>query len=253
MSAGAADRGTPGPGGGRTYGESFADVYELAYHFKDYAADVAYLMAAIRSRHPGPASLLEVAAGTGRYLELFQRDIPDVEGLDLSAPMLERAAARVPAARLHVADMATFDTGRSYDVVCCLFRSIAYCGSAARLHAAIGSMARHLAPGGLLLIEPFFTPDTYRVGDVTMNEARRGDFRLAWMYVAEREGRLGRLRIHYLAGTPAGVRHFEELHELGLFSRADFESAFAAAGLSLEFDAGGPGATGLYIGRRIDR
>lgn len=236
--------------GARTYGHSLADVYDLAYHFKDYAAEANYLVATVRRRHPQASSLLETATGTGRFLELLRPQFADVEGLDLSAAMLARAAARVPGIRLHEADMTAFALSRTFDVVCCLFRSIAYCGTVERLQAAVQAMARHVAPGGLLLVEPYFSPSTYWVGRVTSNNAECGDFKLAWMYVSERDHALARLRIHYMVGTPAGVEHFEEVHELGLFDRADFEAAFASAGLRLEFDPGGPTATGLYIGSR---
>jgi hypothetical protein len=111
-------------------------------------------------------------------------------------------------------------------------------------------MARHLNEGGLLIIEPFFTPETYWVDRVTLNEYRGDDLALAWMYVSERDGALARLRIHCLAGTPAGVEHFVEDHELGLFTRDDFADAFAAAGLRLEYEPNAPGGTGLYLGRR---
>ena len=55
--------------------------------------------------------------------------------------------------------------------------------------------------------------------------------------------------VNSLVGTPAGVDHFVEDHELGLFTRDDFAAAFDAAGLRLEYDPIGPGGVGLYIGR----
>ena len=41
------------------------------------------------------------------------------------------------------------DLGRTFDAVVCLFSSIGYVGTEERLRAAIGSMARHAAPGGM--------------------------------------------------------------------------------------------------------
>ena len=243
-------RGIDDPAGGRTYGHSLADVYELAYHFKDYAKESEFVTEAIRRRHPGANSLLEIAVGTGRFLQFLQRSFPEVEGLDLSEAMLARARERLPDVPLHAGDMTSFQLSRRFDVVCCLFHSIAYCRTVERLHATVQAMAAHLAPGGLLLIDPYYSPDTYRVDRVTLNHAEQGEFKLAWMYVSEREGELARLRIHYIAGTPSGVEHFEELHELGLFTRADYERAFSDASLELEFDDSGPTPTGLYIGRR---
>jgi SAM-dependent methyltransferase len=230
--------------------ERFAEIYDTAYHFIDYEQSAARLFALVRARHPEARTLLDVACGTGRHLELFARDFA-VEGLDLSPAMIARATARVPAVRVHQADMADFDLSRRYDVICCLFRSIGYVGTTARLDSAVAAMARHLAPHGLLLIEPFFTPDTYRVDLVTLNEYRSDTLSLAWMYVSERIGATARLRIHCLVGRPSGVEHFVEMHEFGLFTRADFTRSFAGAGLELEYDADWPGGTGLYIGRLL--
>jgi SAM-dependent methyltransferase len=232
------------------YGGDLAAIYDATYAFKDYTADVAYLRESIGRHHPEAASLLETAAGTGRYLELLRPHFHIVEGLDHSGPMLARAAIRLPGVPLYEADMTDFELGKRFDVVCCLFRSIAYCGSVQRMHAAVAAMARHLAEGGLLLIEPFFTPETYWVGHVTLNQSDTSDGRIAWMYVSEREDRLARFRMHFLVGTPAGIEHFEEVHELGLFTREDYQEAFAAADLSLEYDPQGPTGIGLYIGRR---
>jgi len=229
--------------------ERFAEVYDLAYNFVDYASGARIVRNAIATRLSGARSLLELACGTGLYLVRLAEDF-DVEGLDRSPQMLAKAAARLPGVVLHQADMAAFTTGRRYDVVCCLFRSISYLRSAKRLEAAVCAMAAHLAPGGIVLIEPFFAPDSYWTNRVTVNEARDRDTTLCWMYVSERDGLEARLRIHFLLGTCGGVEHFVEDHLLGLFSRADFERAFSAADLTLEFEPAGPMGTGLYIGRR---
>jgi hypothetical protein len=69
------------------------------------------------------------------------------------------------------------------------------------------------------------------------------------MYVSERTARGAQLKIHCLVGAPTGVEHFVEVHELGLFTRDDFASAFEAARLTLDYDPVGPGGIGLYIGR----
>jgi SAM-dependent methyltransferase len=230
--------------------ERFAEIYDTAYHFIDYGQSAARVVNLIRARNLQARTLLDVACGTGRHLELFARDF-NVEGLDLSPSMVARSTARLPGVRVHQADMADFDLSRRYDVVCCLFRSIGYLGTAARLERAIAAMAKHLAPDGLLLIEPFFTPETYYVDLVTLNEYRSDALSLAWMYVSERIDAIARLRIHCLVGRSSGVEHFVEMHEFGLFARDDFARAFAEAGLSLEYDPDWPGGTGLYIGRPL--
>ena len=150
----------------------FAEIYDAAYHFVDYPTAAAHVRTTIQDTHPTAGSLLEVACGTGRYLELLARDFA-VEGLDLCPEMLAKARGRVPDVPLHQGDMTSFDLGRRYDVVCCLFRSIGYTATPDRFDAAVAAMARHLAPEGVLLVEPFFTPEAYRVDRVTLNEYKR--------------------------------------------------------------------------------
>lgn len=226
----------------------FAEIYDVAYAFVDYADSARYVREAIRARHASARSLLEVACGTGRYLQLLAADF-EVHGLDRSPEMLGRAAARLPGVPVRQGDMTAFDLGRRFDVVCCLFRSIAYTQTTTALSSAVRAMSAHLTPGGLLIIEPFFTPETYWVDRVTLNHHKTDDLALAWMYVSERDDRLARLKIHALVGTPAGVEHFVEVHELGLFTREDFATAFESAGLDVEYDPIGPGGIGMYVGR----
>ena len=53
-------------------------------------------------------------------------------------------------------------------------------------------------------------------------------------------------------GTAEGVRHFVERQEMGLFSRQEYEAAFIASGLRVDYDPTGPFGRGLYVGCRPD-
>jgi SAM-dependent methyltransferase len=103
-----------------------AHLYDLLYSFKDYEAESAALVALIRGRNPSASSLLDVACGTGRHLELLRPAFPDVAGVDLEPGLLEVARARLPEVSLSLADMRTFDLGRAFDAVTCLFSSVGY-------------------------------------------------------------------------------------------------------------------------------
>lgn len=226
-----------------------ADIYDEMYAFKDYAAESSYVATAIRARRPTACTLLETACGTGKFLEHLRRDF-EVTGLDLSDSMLARARARLADIPLHLADMTCFDLGRQFDVVSCLFRSIAHCKTEAKFRDAIHAMTLHVRPGGLLVIEPYFTPDNFWDDHVALNQCRRDHMKLAWMYVQKRQGTQVLLDIHCLIGTAQGTAHFNERVELGLFDKVQYQDAFSAANLHMEHDNVGPSGLGLYIGSK---
>ena len=226
-----------------------ARYYDALYHFKNYEAEAGILHDLIQAEHPGARTLLDVGCGSGRHLLALQRHYR-VEGLDLNGELLVLAAGRCADVPLHQADMVDFSLGRSFDVVTCLFSAIACVKGLADMRGAVASMARHLNADGLLLIEPWFTPETYWTGTITSNYVTRPDLRIAWMYTSEREGSVSVLDIHYLVGTPQHVEHFTERHELQLFTPAQYLEAMRDAGLAGEFRADGFFGRGMCVGRR---
>lgn len=227
-----------------------AELYDRLYHFKDYEAASRELHARIHQYHPRARRLLDVACGTGRHLEHLGAWY-DVSGLDTNDALLKTARQRCPQAPLYRADMTDFSLDASFDVITCLFSSIAYVKTEERLASALLSMSRHLQPGGLIVVEPWFSPESYWTGTITANFVDDRDIKIAWMYTSgEPVGGVAVLDIHYLVGTVAGVDHFTERHEFGVFSDDQYRSAIGGAGLSVEHDPEGPFGRGLYFGRR---
>jgi hypothetical protein len=146
--------------------------------------------------------------------------------------------------------MMDFDLGRTYDVVTCLFSAIGIVRTSERLEHAIVSMARHLRPGGALIVEPWFTPEQWHPG--------RSSLILAGEVAADKVYRISTginewhqsvLLYDYLRCTPHGMEHYCERIELGLFTRDEMTWAFEFAGLQVRYDAEGLMGRGLYIGR----
>lgn len=229
--------------------EESAAFYDAIYAFKDYAAEAAWTAGLLGrlQRSPG-GELLDVACGTGEHLRYLQREYR-VEGLDLDAGMLEVARAKLPDVPLHQADMLDFDLGRRFDAVVCLFSSIGYMRTVARMQQAVATMARHLrAPGGVLAIEPWFSPAQWKPGMLHAMLVEEPELKVARMSLSEpaADG-LSVLEFHYLIGDASGVRHVTERHELGLFEPQEYRRAFENAGLKPQFDADGPSGRGLYF------
>ena len=224
--------------------------YDAMFAFKNYSAEADYLVEVIRHHHPAARSFLDIACGTGRHLEHLRRTF-EVEGLDVNPRFLDIARHRLPGVRLHEGDMTEFDLGRMFDVVAVLFGSITFVRTVPAMERTIATLARHVAPGGLLLVEPLWEPDAHREGELKLNIVDKADLKIAWMYTNDRVGDLAHWENHYLVGTPNGVDAFVEVHEAGLFADTQYRRAFASAGLAIvEWDPEGPWGRGLYIARR---
>ena len=223
-----------------------ARIYDAIYaSVRDYPREAAELDRLIQERRPGARTLLDVACGTGAHLEHLEGY--EVEGLDLDPEMLAVARERLPDVPFHEGDMAVFALGERFDAVVCMFSSIGYVRTEERLSSAIASMARHLEPGGVLVVEPWLSPDVWmdrHVGAVFVDDP---ELKIARMNVAQREGTVSMFEFEYLVGTPDGIERFTERHELGLFRVEQYLQAFRIAGLEAEHDQEGPMGRGLYI------
>jgi SAM-dependent methyltransferase len=193
------------------------------------------------------STLLEVACGTGLHASVFQ-EFYQVEGLDLDNEMLTVARQNYPNIFFHQADMVDFELGKGFNVITCLFSSIGYVKTKKRLNQAIQTMADHLLQGGVLVVEPWFTPDQWDVGKVGALFVDQPDLKVSRMSLGEVEGNLSILNFHYMVGTPQGVGYFIERHELGLFTQEEYLEAFREAGLEITHDPEGLDGRGLYIG-----
>jgi SAM-dependent methyltransferase len=224
--------------------------YDLVYSWKDYPAEAARLHSLVQARKRSPGnSLLDVACGTGKHMELL-RDNYDVEGLDLDAEMLAVARQRLPGVPLHLEDFRGFDLGRLYDVVVCLFSSIAYARNTNELEQAIACLARHVQPGGVVVVEPFFAPDDYRPGYVQMLCVEEPDLKITRMSAGVVRDQRVHFDFHYLVGHPTGIDHIVEAHELSLFRVSQYMDAFRSTELVVQHDAEGLMGRGLFVGTK---
>ncbi len=225
--------------------------YDSLYHFKDYDSASQQLHVILQQYHPTAKTLLDIACGTGKHLE-YLRNYYQAEGLDLNPDMLEIARKRCPGVTFHQANMIDFRLSHDFDVITCLFSSIAYVRTVENLEQAVTNMAHHLRPGGTVIIEPWFSPESYWTGTITANFVNEPKLKIAWMYTSEvPQDRVATLDIHYLVGTPESVEHFSERHELGLFTHEEYLEAFRKVGLEAHYDAKGLFGRGMYVG--VDR
>lgn len=225
-----------------------ADWYDRFQAGKDYAGEAERITGLIRDVQPRARTLLDVACGTGGHLSYF-RQMFTCHGVDLDGGLLEVARRRLPDVPLTRADMTGFDLGQRFDAVTCLFSSIGYTASVAGLRAATRAMARHLNPGGVLIIEPWILPEAWAPLDGTshVDVAEDGNRTLVRVRTNRRTGPMTELFMHYAAAGDGQITTADERHRLRLFTRAEYLDAAAAAGLTARWDADGITGRGLVI------
>jgi SAM-dependent methyltransferase len=106
----------------------------------------------IEKHHPGAATVLELACGTGSVLKQLDSDY-EVTGVDLSERMLEIATRKVPHARLIRADMTRVALDEHFDVVLCVYDSINHLLKFAQWETVFDRAHAHLHDGGLFLFD----------------------------------------------------------------------------------------------------
>lgn len=215
---------------------------------KDYAAEASKAHKIIQAHKKSKGkTLLDVACGTGFHASLLSKYY-QVEGLDLDREMLSVAKKKHPKIRFHQGDMVDFDLGHQFDVIVCLFSSIGYVRTKPRLQKAIKNMGKHLLPSGVLLIEPWFTPQQWHPGRASMTQVNKPDLKIVRVSYSAQKRTLSTIEFQYLIGTPKGIEHSIEIHELGLFTHKEYMDAFKAAKLNATHDPEGLDGRGLYIG-----
>ncbi len=230
-----------------------AELYDAIYgSFKDYAAEAAVIATLVRAKLPSAETLLDVGCGTGEHVKHLRAHGLVADGLDIDPSLLAVARRKVPGAQFFEGDMAAFELPKRYDVVACLFSSIAYLQNLASVAAALRRFRSHLTADGIVIVEPWFPPGILRVGEGAMRHAEVEGVRVERNSYTAVRGNLSTLTFYYQVEDASGVRHAREVHELGLFTAEEMLASFKAAGLVATHDPVGIfDNRGLYIARVV--
>ena len=198
---------------------------------------------------PAGGDVLELGAGAGRVAFALAARGLNVTGVDISAPMLAQARARLAeappdiAARLsfRLGDMTSFDLKRTFDLVVAAYFTLAHLPAGAAWRNAFAVMARHLAPGGyaavhLPLVEMMRLPPPADPAALALDQPLAEGRRLQ-LHVRERRFReeIGRLDqvVEYVERDAAGQVLRRSPERLTLYM-ADPIAPAEAAGFTLD-------------------
>lgn len=211
-----------------------SQVYDLVYRWKDYEKESNLIQQLIQEHVPGCQSILDVGCGSGQHDMLLSQHY-QVDGIDTDADALEAARDKNPAGTYYQGNMAKFDVGKTYDAIICMFSAIGYLLSKEKVIAALECFRRHLNPGGVIIVEPWLTPQEWQGSRVDMFTYEDDNVKICRMNKSTNEGNLSILHFHYLVGTKEeGVEHYEEIHKLLLLSVDEMVAAFKAVQLKVE-------------------
>lgn len=228
---------------------ALAKYYDKIYSWKDYKAESEKIHSLIKKYKKSKGKeMLDVACGTGNHIQYLKKYY-DITGLDLDKDMLGIAKKKYPGINFHKGDMRTFDLKKKYDVIVCLFAAIAHLTSKADLRKTIRNFARHLAKGGVMMIEGFVTTQFFQSGLVHARFFNEPDLKIYRVNVTRSKRNIAYIDFHVLVADTSGVKYLREDHRLAMYKNEDFMEALDNAGLKAVYLKDGlMKGRGLYIG-----
>jgi ubiquinone/menaquinone biosynthesis C-methylase UbiE len=218
---------------------SKAEIYDLIYANKGYGTEADALIKLIFNHFgsDNPLSLLDVACGTGRHLAQLVNLFSSLTGTDISEDMLAIAAKRLgTSVKLIPADMVTMKLGKQYNVVTCMFSAIGYAKDLSGLRKTLSNFEQHLAPGGMLIINPWLTPEGTKDGWASKIDYETDDMIVTRHSITRVVERVSCLDMSYMVtrkGQP--TEFFQDTHVLGLFTQQETLETLHELGLKAEY------------------
>lgn len=222
--------------------------YELIYQSKNYQAESARIVRWISQyRKCHENTLLDVACGIGSHITHLKKGY-NIEGLDINQDMLTIAQSKHPEIKFYQGDMINFQLNKQYGAVISLFSSIGYVKTFENLKKTIQALSNHTLPGGIIIVESWFSPEVFIPNSVHATYIDEPNLKVSRMCTSKVKKELSILDMHYLVGTPEGVEHFSENHEMGLFTHEEYMESFKQCNLETHFDPEGLINRTVYIG-----
>jgi len=226
-----------------------ANYYDLMYSWKSYRDEAEKIVSLVRRRKKSPGrDLLDVGCGTGGHIKYLQRHFR-VVGTDASDCMLDIARRKFPALAFHRQDMTALHVRRRFDVIVCLFATIAYTRTYANLKRTMMKFAGHLVEGGVVIVEPFVHPSLFKPGYFDGLYVDRPEVKLCRLIRSSLRNNIATLDCHFLIAAKDGIKSYHDIHRMGCFSPQRVLKIMNDCGLRSQYLTKGlMPDRGLYVG-----
>ncbi|WP_314410111.1 class I SAM-dependent DNA methyltransferase [Streptomyces kroppenstedtii] len=224
-----------------------APFYDLVKSHRNHDAEAASIRGLIQQHAPEAKTILEVACGTGTLLARLQEY--ERTGVDVSEAMLGVARKKLGNEVVLVhGKMQDFQLPQpGADVLLLLDGAIGY-AAPAELEPTLSRFAGHLVSGGLLVVEPWFTPEEWQPQKVHVTHHANDVVtvvRVAYGYPD------GRIDFHTTIGTSSGLHSFDERYDFTLHPEDVMTAAFTKAGfIEARKEAAPEFGRGLWVARK---
>lgn len=199
---------------------------------RNYLQETDELTSIIRRHLPISESVLGVACGGGLHLLALQRHFGRVEGTETFDAMCRIARSRVGDIPIHFADARTMQLTTTFDSIVVLFSTISRAHDNDELAGTLRNLVKHLSPGGVLVIDPWYTPDEWQDNTIAHVVAKTDSKLVIRASHSTSSGTISTSHMAYLVGRPeSGIAIYRESRDLTLFSYPEYLAAFRAAGM----------------------
>jgi len=225
-----------------------AQYYDLIYSFKDYDREADEIIRILEGQNSECQTILDVGCGTHELVKGLTKRFK-VDGIDLCDVSISIAEEKNPDGNYSVGDMRSFDLGRQYDALICLSSSIGYLADYEDLVKTAECFSKHIKLGGLLVIEPWYFPETWKAGKVAMVKGGDQDVKIARASTRVSRGTDSVVTFHFMVAQNNRVEYFVEEHHLKLFSKRQINEAFENVGFNMAHSFDWSRGRGLFVGK----